>query len=411
MKELEEIKGNYYNMGNSDARKSDGSKVNFDTSIQRIHQQHLEEEREDKLKFQRTRNDFVFEKKNIDDKLSSLEITIKAKMEQRVDIAAEIQKIDIEGSKTPFKWLNFIFAAAILMILSFSIWAYYSVLIYKLYYSDLMKMIESSLSQSDTVSTIQRIFGGFFDPNAFSQIFHSDFVNLLVIFGLPMGFLGLSLIMHIYITRRNKMSLLMSLLFILLGFTVDFVLALTLFSNMYNLKYHLMMQGFDTPWQFMNIFSSGSFKEFWAILMFGFLMWVVWGFLLSFIQEQLHKISKETRKLLEIIELRNRQDKLQEEITLCRANIDDIVPARNDKERKIADVDLFLQTFIDVNPSNNLNVCVFKNVLFQKILAYQNGWCDFITKGTGTLFDASTKQKMVAEIEQSSSDYIANKII
>jgi len=193
----------------------------------------------------------------------------------------------IESGKSKFKHelnydpITWSIQAFVCVILFFYIVIFYISATYSAFYSNPLEEIQQSGSgfSSEQLSTVLK---SIFNPNAL-KLAKKDTVSFLFVILSPAIFICLGLLVHISL-QRKQYKILTS---ILAGtFIFDSVLSYNICKNLYEFKYLIKLT--NTEWNWINAIRT---SEFYTIILFGFVAYVVWGVLFYFVMEAINQPS------------------------------------------------------------------------------------------------------------------------
>jgi len=198
------------------------------------------------------------------------------------------EEIDsIESGKSKFKHelnydpITWSVQAFVCLILFFYIIIFYISATYSAFYSNPLEEIQQSSSgfSSEQLSTVLM---SIFNPNAL-KLAKKDKVSFFFVILSPAIFLGLGLLVHIFLKKKQYKILSC----ILTGtFIFDSVLSYNICKNLYDFKYLIKLT--NTEWNWINALRT---SEFYTIIIFGFVAYVIWGVLYYYVMEAINQPS------------------------------------------------------------------------------------------------------------------------
>ena len=236
-------------------------------------------------------------------KLPSLELDISNKEEEINDIKKGKKKAD-HSTKT-----NFIIGGIILLFMTIYLFLFYSSTGYSAFFRDF---------ESDTsVQTV--MFYGQSIPQAFKE---GLFEGFFIIF-LPIIFMGLGYVVHQFsVTTKGFSRYLKTISLYALTFAFDFLLAYKISKAIYDIQ--SMYQGLP-PFSLKIALAD---MDFWIVIFCGFVSYVIWGLLFSFVMQNYDRITNikyDIDKLNNALEkLKQKKTNLQSTITKLKNNIDNL---------------------------------------------------------------------------------------
>lgn len=238
--------------------------------------------------------------------------------------------------------------ALILLFLTIYLWVFYSSASYSAFFRD---FDPSSLAIAHAI----------FDAKAVPKAYHEGITELILIIMMPFIFLALGFLIHKFSEKKSIGNYLKTAVLFAVTLLFDGLLAYEITGKIYDLK-ALGMFVSDLP--AYSIAVAIKDINFWLIIFAGFVVYIVWGVVFSFVSEGYEKIDKvkyairtEEEKIrqleAELVRLGQEADTIQAEI---RKN--------NETIRKIEEV---LNTTI-------INTREFKNLLYEFLV----GWTDWL---------------------------------
>lgn len=180
---------------------------------------------------------------------------------------------DVTGS-SPSK-ASFIIGLIILSFLTIYLFVFYSSASYSTFFKHF------SLNDIGVANAI-------FDAKALSQSFKDGFTELVLICTIPFVFLGLGYLIHKFQESKGFGKYLKIVLLFIVTFVFDAILAYEITEKIYNI---IRENSFDNlpPYSFPLAFQE---VNFWLIIFSGFIVYVIWGFVFSFVMESYSKLDK-----------------------------------------------------------------------------------------------------------------------
>lgn len=176
----------------------------------------------------------------------------------------------LSGIQPPDK-IGYTVGIIILVFLTAYLFLFYTSAIYNSFVYDVKEASKASIIHNTSIATT------IFNPNAIVDAYNKSIFTFLFILTSPMIFLGLGYLIHKFNETKKYLYTVLILTFTLF---FDAVLAYAIVSEIYEAKYVTGMSGIDKPWEFNMIYSQ---VPFYIILAAGFVIYVVWGVVLSFV--------------------------------------------------------------------------------------------------------------------------------
>ncbi|SNB30994.1 membrane hypothetical protein [Flavobacterium psychrophilum] len=236
---------------------------------------------------------------------------ISSSKRQKEDKEKEIEELEIEkieikndGGETS-DTMPFVIGAFITLLLTMYLFVFYSSSGYSAFYG----IKQGSL--------------GFINPNVFSDAINrgGGVIALIVLF--PVIFLGLGFLIHDSLETNKKLvlekkpktfSVIITLLFITLiaDMFIGYKISEGVHTNVFN------SGGTDKMWEFSMIFSD---INFYLVIVLGFVVYVIWGFLLNYVLSHPYLKTENQRVKLIIENLNNRINEKRNELSTIISRI------------------------------------------------------------------------------------------
>lgn len=208
-----------------------------------------------------------------------------------------------------------------------------------------------------------------FDPLAYTHAYEKGLYSLLLITLIPFVFLGLGYLIHVFQEHKERGKAIFT---IIITFMYDAFLAYEITEKLYEVK---EMTKFVDKVDY-TIPMALSSPNFWIIIFSGFLVYIIWGFILDFTLKYYEKL--DTIKV-KITALQNKIADINKEISDIVKNTDDkvqkIKKEINDIDIKIANEDSEIQV-LQAQLQN-----VFFNItnIMKELSSYFAGWTRYVT--------------------------------
>ena len=320
----------YTQLGFRSAQKSQSKPEAIDNYLEIVYDKFLEDQKldeqglkdriaklkaevqQEKAKKQETIADINANKRNKDDKEKEIE-------------ELELEKIDIRngdgetGDTTPF-----VIGAFITLLLTLYLFVFYSSSGYSAFYG----IKPGSL--------------GFINPNVFADATNKGGGVIALIILFPVIFLGLGFLIHDALEKikagKNKTSAIVTILVLLvITFIADAFIGYKISEGVHNNEFNAGRT--DELWKFNMIFSD---INFYLVLILGFVVYVIWGFLLNYVLSHSYLKTESEKIKLMIENVNNRITEKRKELSGIIAKIhkleSDIVTIDNKVEEKQKDI-------------------------------------------------------------------------
>lgn len=301
------------------------------------------------------------------DAITKLENDISIKQQECRQVENEItelknkkEKINagdkaILGEIQPPDRIGYYIGIVILLFLTTYLFLFYTSAIYNSFVYDVKDASRASILHNTSIATT------IFNPNAIVDAYNKSTFTFLFIITSPMIFLGLGYLIHKF---NEKKKYLYTALILLFTFFFDAVLAYAIVSEIYEAKYVTGMSGIDKPWEFNMIYSQ---VPFYIILAAGFVIYIVWGVVLSFVING-HNNLNPIRSALNTIN--NQIKDLRKKLTDLNENISQLQTEKSihQTNTKKLEADLKYEKFNE-------------QVFLHKVAEFMNGWHNWIVQG------------------------------
>lgn len=309
-------------------------------------------------------------KENVKNKLDLEEENLKSLNSEIKDKKEEIIKIEKEGIKRNRTLVaNFIIGGIILVSMTLFLLLFYSSTMYSAFFKD--------FSEDDTP------FTAMFDGAAVSKSFSEGIFEGLFILFFPMTFMGLGFVIHQFtVNKKGFERYFKSFVLYALTFAFDFLLAYKISKAIYDIDriYTPGMPPFSLKIALADM-------DFWIVIFCGFVTYVIWGLVFSFVMETYDKMTNNKFVLgnlkAELGKLQSKQIDVQQQITKLKNNL-------NDLDAKIK------QKILELTTTVRYDFAAMKKYLAE----YYQGWISYISlcEGDSNVIEARY-QKEMKEVE------------
>lgn len=298
----------YRQIGTKSAMASNASLTSIPASLNAAYSEFQKREKNlnaERIKqYQAEMAQFVEEKNGKQADLKQLDVQKEFKNNQIDDKKAELSKIRNEGLQPDFLPLGI--GAFILILLTFYLFLFYS----STGYSSFFNQVSSGIIPSSPIRP--GMSGG---EIAFAVLF-------------PMIFISMGFIIHISLERKNYWWL-AGILFFTLAF--DAFMAYKIAENAYNNP--------EIPWEPNMAITS---IDFYIIIAAGFVVYLIWGYLLNFVLNEWQKMQPDKLRQSainncqdEILKLTSELAEFENKINLLISQIENISGEISERQRKI----------------------------------------------------------------------------
>lgn len=189
--------------------------------------------------------------------------------------------------------LNLVILGVILSALSVYLFVFYSSASYSAFFRD---FTPDQLGISHAI----------FDPRAVSNAYKEGILELVLILSMPFIFFGLGFLIHKFVEQKSLKANVKISILILLTFIFDFILALHITRKIYNVEREMSFDENIPPFKIVDAFQT---EDFWMIIFAGFLVYIIWGFLLEFAMKGFDGLNKLKYTILNNLEAKEDQEK------------------------------------------------------------------------------------------------------
>lgn len=250
-------------------------------------------------------------KENVRNKLDLEEENLKSLNFDIKDKEEEINKIKTEGiKKNRTHVANFIIGGIILVSMTLFLLLFYSSTMYSAFFKD--------FGEGDTTYTAM------FDGTAVAKSFSEGIFEGLFILFFPMTFMGLGFVIHQFtVNKKGFERYFKSIVLYVLTFAFDFLLAYKISKAIYDIDiiYTSGMPPFSLKIALIDM-------DFWIVIFCGFVTYVIWGLVFSFVMETYDKMTNNKFVLenlkTELGKLQSNKIDVQQQITKLKDNLNDL---------------------------------------------------------------------------------------
>lgn len=286
------------------------------------------------------------EKKETENEISDLQ-------DQKSKIKAGDKAVLMEIS--PPDRLGYYISIIILVFLTAYLFLFYTSAIYNAFVYNVQEATRETVLHNTKITTT------IFNPNAIVDAWNKSVFTFLFIVISPIIFLGLGYLIYKFNETRKYFYTVILLAF---TFFFDAVIAYSIVSAIYEGKYMTGEGGIVKPWEFKMIYEQ---VPFYIILAAGFVIYIVWGIVLSFVIDG-HKNLDPLRSALRINS--NQIKKLQEKMKELRSQLLEL------NKEKITVQATIKQYQADLRHEK------FNHQNFEhRVAEFMSGWHNWITQG------------------------------
>ncbi|WP_295119094.1 hypothetical protein [uncultured Chitinophaga sp.] len=248
----------------------------------------------------------------VDEKVPALKQRIEISKEEAAHIRKNPQDIIGDSGDKPSFYIGLI----ILLFLTVYLFTFYSSASYSAFFK------EFSLSAIGVANAI-------FDAQALSKAFKDGVMELVLILTIPFVFLGLGYLIHKMQEGKGYSRYLKIAMLVVVTFLFDAFLAYDITEKIYEIK---SSNSFGANLPEYSIRLAISSINFWIIIFAGFIVYLIWGFVLDFVLAAFGKLDKvkvalrEKEKTIidlqaEILELNLEVEKMTHQIDITKTRV------------------------------------------------------------------------------------------
>ena len=331
----------YTQLGFRSAQKSQSSPEAIDGYLAIVFDKFLEDQKLDeqglKDRISKLRAEVQQERAKKQDAIAEINANRRNKEDKEKEIEElELEKIDIKnGDGESGDTTSFVIGAFITLLLTLYLFVFYSSSGYSAFYG----IKPGSL--------------GFINPNVFADATNKGggVISLIILF--PVIFLGLGFLIHDALEKiksgKNKISSIVTILVLLfITFVADAFIGYKISEGVHVNDFNSGRT--DKLWEFNMIFSD---INFYLVLILGFVVYVIWGFLLNYVLGHSYLKTESEKVKLMLEKVNNRISEKRKELTDVISRIhkleSDIVTIDNKIEEKQKDIIGYENGVIPIN--------------------------------------------------------------
>ncbi|MEG0916107.1 MAG: hypothetical protein RSF68_03750 [Myroides sp.] len=388
--QLKTNKITYSQYGFRSAQKSQSQPAGIDGYLDNVYEQFLEEQKLDeqglKDRISKLKAELQSEKTKKNDanaEISSYK-SFKEDKEKQIE-ELELEKIDIRnGDGEIGDTSSFVIGAFITLLLTMYLFVFYSSSGYSAFYG----IKPGSL--------------GFINPNVFSDAINKGGGVIALIILFPVIFLAMGFYIHVAIENNKKLNLenkpskygiISGLLFITL--IADIFIGYKISQGVHTNEFNAGL--INETWKFKTIFSD---INFYLVLVLGFVVYVVWGYLLNFVLSHSY-LKTENEKVKLMIEnvndkITEKRKELSEIVSKIHKYESDIMTCENKIQDKEKDIIGYENGVIPINVSS----------LKGSVGEFMGGWYNY----TYGIFDRDSAIKLNDDAVKAQNLWLTNKL-
>ncbi|MDR0619608.1 MAG: hypothetical protein LBG17_06900 [Bacteroidales bacterium] len=205
-------------------------------------------------------------------KADRLEIE-ESKIRKLIDEIADIKKHPEKLINDTFVNVSFWIGTVILIFLTVYLFIFYSSAAYSAFFK-IFKVDDNEIAKA------------IFDAQAIGKAWIDGLTELIFIIAIPAVFLGLGFLIYKFSEEKKTSNYFKIGALIIVTFVFDFIIAYEIVEKIYNIK----KEGSFVEMPDMNISMSLREIDFWLIIFAGFVVYLIWGFVFSFVMKEYEKM-------------------------------------------------------------------------------------------------------------------------
>jgi uncharacterized membrane protein (DUF106 family) len=347
-----------YAEGRQKAEAHDGSETALLTCVRCIYENHKEILRRDEIEQENAKQPYRIKLKECENKTEYFQSKIKKIKEEDIPkVKSKIEQLqeDIrEIKRNPEDYVGdkvgkagFVIGGIILTLLTVYLFVFYS----SASYSAFFKVYPKTYSDNIIASSI-------FDAQALSKALNGGLAELILILTIPSVFLGLGYLIHKFGEEKKQRKVPMIPMLIVVTLIFDVILAYDITKKIYDVEARDSFKEMD-PYTFNTV-------NFWLIIFAGFIVYLIWGFVFSFVMEaygKLDKISVHIKAKQEEIQNKEQEErKFEEEINQLNGSV-------SNNETEIEKLKTILSGMDIIKPRE----------LEHSIVKFLDGWLEYLS--------------------------------
>lgn len=208
---------------------------------------------------------------NEKENLTGEESKIKKLIEEIEDIKENPQKVAGDTFVKASFWIGFV----IIILLTVYLFVFYSSAAYSAFFKNFT---------ADDTAVVKSIF----DAQAISKALVDGFTELIFILVTPAVFLGLGFLIYKFSEEKGIGKYFKIAVPIVITFIFDFIIVYEIVEKIYSIKKEDSFEVLPD----MTIGMATKQINFWLIIFAGFVVYIIWGFVFSFVMQEYEKMDK-----------------------------------------------------------------------------------------------------------------------
>ena len=225
-------------------------------------------------------------------RINDREDSIAAHREQKEHNNRQIEELRNGRGRSAISKVYFWISTVIVTLLGLYLFNFYSSASYSAFFG------------ADTTS----VAGAILNPHALQLALDKGLMTLLLVLLMPMIFIGLGFLIHIYAKKQGLVKYLKVLVLYVITFVFDALLA-------YQISKEFFVQTMDNP--VYSLSQAANSPNFWIVIFSGFIAYVIWGLVFDSTMDAYEDMTANSRQ---IKELQKQNAKIDREIEKLRAD-------------------------------------------------------------------------------------------
>lgn len=285
---------------------------------------------------------------------------LKPVAQKRIDdLKEKINQVRLNGVKVPIDKVAVIISGTLVALLTVYLFMFYSSALYTILYDKANLIAQLHKNKA--------VFAAIFNSQALTNAIRKGIPTLVMVSVFPAIFLGLGYLIHKFIEERKYVAL---SFFLIVTFLFDAIIAYIISENIHEIKYLAGLA--DRPWEF-NMFYGDI--QFYFVILAGFIVYLIWGYLLHYLLHELHKNSdSHSHKIQkeEISQLTHKIEVENQQILSYDETVHTLDLEINSEEGEIK------KQKKQIEHLSSGIITVDLNELKNRIKQFSNGWKDFL---------------------------------
>lgn len=304
------------------------------------------------------------------------------------ELKEKINQVRLNGVKIPTDKVAIIITGSLVLLLTVYLVMFYSSALYTILYD-----------KQNLIAQLQKgkaVFAAIFNSQAIVNAARKGVPTLILVLVFPTIFLGLGYLLHKFIEEKKYLAL---SLFLTITLLFDSIIGYLIAENIHEIKYLARLE--KEPWEFSMIFQD---VNFYFVIAAGFVVYIIWGYLLHYLLNEVNKNSDSHSHKIQEEEIRQLSNKIEienQQVLSCEESVHAIDLEIHSDEGEIKK----LKKQIEHLSSGVITVDL--NELKNRIKQFSNGWKDFLYD----YFATKLADQKAEAMNKSTEDWLEKKLI